>query len=63
MKINQQFLVQAAIAAAFSAGFNSAWFKDQFEKFRREVDFGPLAPFVPWAVVAGAVYLTQKGKR
>lgn len=61
--VNKNVLLQAGLAAAFGAGFNSDWFKGQFEKLRREIDYGSLSPFVPWAVAAGVAYYVMKGKR
>lgn len=51
---------QAAIAAIFSAGFNSDWFKGQFTALKREADFGGMRPYVPYMIGAGAIYFLMR---
>lgn len=53
---NKQLLTNAAIAAALTAGFNSDWFKGQWESLRRELDNGGLKPYVPWILLGAVVY-------
>lgn len=59
---NKNILTNAAIAAAFTAGFNSDWFKGQWETLRRELDNGGLRPYVPWIMLAGAFYIMRGGR-
>lgn len=60
--INKTVLMQAALAAAFGAGFNSDWVKANMEKLRRDLQNGAFAGYVPWALAAGVGYFLLKGK-
>ncbi|MDS0927298.1 hypothetical protein OD754_10730 [Rhodobacter capsulatus] len=62
IRINQSVVVHAALAAAFSAGFNSDWFKDQFTKLRREIDASGARPYVPWVLGGVVSYLLIRGR-
>lgn len=55
-------ITQAAMAAAFSAGFNSDWAKQQFVELKRSLDFGGMRPWVPYALAAGLGYYMLKGR-
>lgn len=61
--LNQQAVMHAALAAAFSAGFNSDWFKRQFSDLRRNIDTGGARPYVPWALGGVALYILLRGRR
>lgn len=61
-RINQQVVAHAALAAAFSAGFNSDWVKDQFTTLRREIDTGGMKPFVPYALAGAVLFVLLRGR-
>lgn len=61
-RINQQVVAHAALAAAFSAGFNSDWFKGQFAALRRDIDTGGMRPFVPWALGGAVLFVMLRGR-
>lgn len=59
---SKNIIQQAAIAAAFSAGFNSEWLQGQFAALRRDMDFGGVKPWVPYILAAGAAFYVMKGR-
>lgn len=59
---NKNAIAQAAMAAAFAAWFNSDWLKAQLVELKRDLDFGGMRPYVPWALAAGAFLLLKKGR-
>ncbi len=61
-RINQNVVAHAALAAAFSAGFNSDWFKAQFASLRRDIDTGGMKPFVPYALAGVALFVVLRGR-
>lgn len=63
MRINKNVVAHAAIAAAFSAGFNSEWLKAKVAELKSQVDTGGMRPFVPWALGALALWYVTKGAR
>jgi hypothetical protein len=63
VRVNNNIIQQAALAAAFSAVFNADWFKGQLERLKREADTGGMRPFVPYVIGAAAAYLfLRKGR-
>lgn len=63
MRINKQVVTHAAIAAAFSAGFNSDWLKGKVAQLKSQVDTGGMRPYVPWIIAAAAAWYVAKAVR
>lgn len=60
--LNKNIIQQAAMAAAFSAVFNTDWFKGQLERLKRDMSNGDFGPYVPWLIGAAGVYMMM-GRR